>query len=634
MASVMAMVQLTIEQANRQAIQLLRAGRSREAETLARQILEHAPDSAPALQCLGLVAHHAGRHEEAIDWLQRSVTADPRHAEYRYNLAEALKPLRRDEEALAALHEAVRLRPDFPQAHLNLGALYARAGRWAESIEPFRQAVQLRPNEPWAYLNLSRSMRALERLDEAEALRRKAIELAPQFAPAHNMLGSVLREMGRVDEAVAAFRQAIALKPDYLEAHSNLCYALYFDPATEPQSVFEEHLTWAQRFAEPLRGHLRPHDNDATSRRLRIGYVSPDLRRHVIGFFMEPVLEHHDRDHFDVFCYADVAEDDEMSRRLREHSGVWRNTSGLTDERVAEMIRQDRIDILIDLTLHMRAGRLQTFALKPAPVQITHLAYCGTSGLRTMDWCITDPRMMGPGCERYFAEKLLPLAQSYWCYRPAANSPAVGPLPASANGYITFGSLNSLTKLNVTVIREWAKLLRTVNSRLMLHVPGGTKNPSILKRLADNGIPLDRLDAMEHRPREQYLDAYNRIDIALDPFPYCGGTTSLDAAWMGVPVVTLSGTTPISRAGVTISTHLELSELIAKSPQEYVEIAVALAGDLDRLAALRSTLRQRMQQSPLMDERGYVRHLEDAYRLAWQTWANTREGPERGTARN
>lgn len=623
------MVQLTIEQANRQSLQLLRAGRLQEAEALARQILRHAPDSATALQCVGLAAHQAARHEEAVEWLRRSVLADPRNPQYHYNLAEALKPLNRDEEALAALHEAIRLRPDFPQAQLNLGALYARGGRWEESVQPFREALRLRPTEPWAYLNLSRSMRAMERLDEAEALRRKAIELAPQLAPAHNMLGSVLREMGRIDEAVAAFRKAVTLKPDYREAHSNLCYALYFDPDADPQAVFEEHLAWAQRFAEPLRAQLRPHDRGGTPQRLRIGYVSPDLRRHVVGFFMEPVLEHHDRAAFEVFCYADVPQEDEVSRRLREHSAVWRNTSGLADDQLADVIRRDDIHVLIDLTLHMRGGRLQTFALKPAPVQITHLAYCGTSGLRTMDWCITDPRMMAPSCERYFAEKLLPLAESYWCYRPDAASPAVGPLPAATNGYLTFGSLNSAAKLNVQVVRHWAKLLQATNARLALHVPGGAKNPSILRWLADNGIPPDRLDPIEHRPRAQYLDTYNRIDVALDPFPYCGGTTSLDAAWMGVPVVTLAGATPISRAGVTISNHLGLPELIAQSPQEYLDIAVALAGDRDRVAVLRSTLRGRLQQSPLMDEPGYVRHLEDAYRLAWQAWTSTPGGEQR-----
>lgn len=619
------MAQLTLEQANRQAMQLLRGGRLREAEMLARQVLQHAPDSAPALQCLGLLAHQAARHEEALELLRRSVAAYPENPEYQYNLAEPLKALGRDEEALAALREAVRLRPDFPQAQLNLGAMYARVGRWEESIGPFREAIRLRPDEPSAYLNLSRAMRSLERLDEAEELRRKAIELAPQFPPAHNMLGSLLREEGRLDEAIACFRKAIELNPDYREAHSNLCYALHFDPDAAPEAVFQEHLAWAQRFAEPLRGQVRPHDNDtAHDRPLRIGYVSPDLRRHVVGFFMEPVLEHHDRRRFEVYCYADVPHDDEVSRRLRDHAGVWRNTSGLPDERLAELIREDRIDILIDLTLHMRSNRLRTFALKPAPVQITHLAYCGTSGLRSMDWCVTDPQMMSPGCERYFSERLLPLAQSYWCYRPAQNSPSVGPLPAAKNGYVTFGSLNSLAKLNVKVIREWAKLIGTINSRLMLHIPGGAKNPSILKRLADNGIPLDRLDAVEHRPRDQYLDAYNRIDVALDPFPYCGGTTSLDAVWMGVPVVTLAGSTPVARAGVTILTQLGLGEFIAQTPQDYVHIANTLAADINRLASLRSTLRQRMQQSPLLDEPGYVRHLEEAYRLAWQAWASAR----------
>ena len=229
--------------------------------------------------------------------------------------------------------------------------------------------------------------------------------------------------------------------------------------------------------------------------------------------------------------------------------------------------------------------------------------------------------MMNHGCEGHFTERLLPLPRSYWAYRPATSSPEVGPLPAARNGFITFGSLNSLAKVNARVLRTWAALLaRVPNSRLVIHVPGGGRNPSILRRIADHGIPLDRLDALEYRPREQYLDAYNRIDVALDPFPYGGGTTSLDAAWMGVPVVTLAGRPPVARAGVTILTNLGLPELIAHTPDQYLDIAASLAADIDRLSSLRSTLRDRMRHSPLMDEPGYVRDLEDAYRLAWRAW--------------
>jgi predicted O-linked N-acetylglucosamine transferase (SPINDLY family) len=616
------MAQLTIEQANRQAMELLRAGRLREAEALAQQVLQYAPDSPTALQCLGLIAHHAGQFAEAVNLLRRAAANLPTNPEYQYNLSEPLRALGRDDEAHAALREAIRLRPDFAQAHLNLGALLARAGKWEEAIGPFREAIRLRPQDPTGYLNLSKSMRALERLDEVEELRRKAIAVAPDFAPSYSMLGSLLREEGRIGEAVESFRRAIALKPDFREAHSNLCYALYFDPDVSCATIFQEHLAWAQRFAEPLRGQLKPHDNDRSpDRKLRIGYVSPELRQHVVAFFMEPILEHHDRERFEVYAYADVSNPDEVSRRLQSNVDVWRMTSGIPDERLTDIIRQDKIDILIDLSLHMRASRLRTFALKPAPVQITHLGYCGSSGLRTMDWCVIDPHMMSPGCERFFSERLLPLPRSYWAYRAAPNSPDVGPPPAARNGYVTFGSLNSLGKVNSHVLRAWAALLsRVANSRLVTHVPGGAKNPSILKRFADHGIPPDRLETVEYRPRDQYLDAYNRIDIALDPFPYGGGTTSLDAAWMGVPLVTLAGQSAVARAGVTILTNLGLPELIARAPEQYLDIAAGLAANFDRLSALRSSLRERMRNSPLMDEAGYIRDLEEAYRLAWRAW--------------
>jgi len=614
------MAALTLEQTCRQAVELLRSGRPAEAEALARQVLQSSPTNAPALHCLGLIAQAAGRFEDAAALIQRAIAAAPVTAVYHYNLAAVLDSLGRRNLAEAALREAVRLDPTLAPAHQNLGALLYRQGKFEDAAESFRAAAPLRPQEPWAYLNLGKALRSQDKLDEAEDAFRKAIAINPALAPAFNMLGSCLREGGRIKEAIDSFRQVVALKDDFREADSNLCYALYFDPDSTPQQILEEHLNWSRRSAEPLSQQVQSPQSIRTSgRKLRVAYLSPNLRTHVIGFFMEPILEHHDREQFEVFCYNDAPNLDSMAHKLKSRANRWRDTSSLNDSQLTQLIRDDRIDILVDLNLHMRGCRLGVFAQKPAPVQIAHLAYCGTSGLATMDWCVTDPHMLADGGEQFFTERMLVLPDCYWCYRASPSAPPPAAPPVMKNGFITFGSLNTLTKANDAVLRVWAKLMAAVpDSRLAIHVPGGAANPSVLRRFAASGIPLERLIALPRVGRDEYLNLYNRIDLALDPFPYGGGTTTLDALWMGVGVVTLAGRLPVGRAGVSILSNLDLRELIADSAERYVQIAAKLAADDQRLAGLRTTLRQRLTDSVLMDEPRYVRQLEAAYRKTWE----------------
>ena len=610
-----------LEDATRQAMEALRSGRLADAEAMARQVLAVAPSDAAALHCLGLVAQSIGRSQDAIDLLGRAAMADPFVAEYHYNLSVAFESLGQLPQAEAALRAALRVKPDLAPAHLKLGAVLFAAGRIDEAIISFNQSVQLRPLEPWGYLNLGKSYRFQDKLDQAEAAFRKALVIAPDLAPAWNMLGSCLRTGGRIKDAIDAFARAVQLDPKLREAHSNLCYALYFDPQTPPQKIFDEHLAWARKFADPVAPAVSAHPNDrAPDRRLRIAYVSPNLRRHVVGLFMLPIIENHDWEHFEVTCYSDVASPDDLTARLKSRASVWRDTRALSDEQLANLVREDGIDILVDVNLHMRGCRLGAFARKPAPVQITHLAYCGTSGLSQMDFCITDPHMMHAGCEVYFKEWLLPMAESYWCYRPPDETPPVGPPPMQRNGYVTFGSLNTLAKVNDQVIQLWAKLLERVpNSRLAVHIPGGAETRSAIDRFVAHGIRAERLLPVARLDLANYMDLYNQIDIALDPFPYGGGTTTLDALWMGVPVVTLAGQLPVGRAGVSILSNLQLLDLIAQTKEQYLNYAAALAADPVRLTDLRSTLRDRMQSSPLLDAPRYVRNLEAAYRQAWQT---------------
>ena len=617
---------LDASQANSRAAQLIAANRLAEAEALCRQVLTAAPNDSIALNLLSVIATRTGRLPQAIELIRGAVAANPTKAEFQFNLSQALMASGAMAEAESALREAVRLAPEFAPARQNLGAVLAQQNKLPEAEEHLRAAIALRPKDPGTYVNLGRVLRWQQRLDEAIECYRKAIEVDPTFAGTYSAIGSALREAGRIGEAIAAFRKAVALKPDFREAHSNLVYALHFDPDTDADTNFQEHLRWAAKFAEPLRASIAPHTNYRNpDRRLRIGYVSPDLMNHVVGSFMEPILEHHDHSHYEIFCYSDVPAPDDVTERMMQHADVWRQTSNLSDEQLAQLIRDDHIDVLVDLTLHMRRNRLAMFARKPAPVQITHLAYCATSGMSAMDWCITDPHMSPSGMnDKWFTEKLLRLPESYWCYRPSATSPPVGPLPAEQRGYITFGSLNTFAKVNQRVIELWAKVLQAVpNSRLAVHATMGDANLAARKMFTDAGIGPDRLTLLGREQRDQYLDLYNRIDIALDPFPYGGGTTSLDAVWMGVPLVTLAGQTALSRTGVTLLQNVGLLELVAHSPQQYVEIAAELAGHPAKLRELRQSLRHRLTQSVLMDAPRYTRNLEDAYRSAWKHWCNT-----------
>jgi len=344
-----------------------------------------------------------------------------------------------------------------------------------------------------------------------------------------------------------------------------------------------------------------------------------------VGRFLAPLLAHHDHGPFEIFCYGDVQHADEMTGRLRSACDVWRDIRGGSDEQVAELIRQDRIDVLVDLSLHTGGNRLLVFARKPAPVQVTYLAYCGTSGLETMDYRLTDPYLDPPGMdESAYSEKSVRL-RTYWCYEPCIAEIEVGQPPALASGRVTFGCFNNYCKVSPGTWRAWRRLLQAVpGSGLVVYCPFGSHRDRLAGELTAAGLDADRLTLVSAAPTAAYFEQYRRIDIALDPFPFCGGTTTCDALWMGVPVVTLAGATAVGRGGVSILSNVGFGELVAQSVEQYVEIAAALAGDPRRLAELRSGLRARMQRSPLMDAGRFAKDVESAYREMWRRWCKSK----------
>jgi predicted O-linked N-acetylglucosamine transferase (SPINDLY family) len=594
-----------------------------------RRAVELRPDWATAHRNLGNALRAQGKLDEAIISYQEALRLGPDVADIHHSLGAVLKARGRLDDAVRCFQRAIERNPNLADAHCNLGSALVAQGKVEQAVTSYRRALELDPNFAIAHSNLGNALKQQGKPEEAIGHLQRAIELRPEFADAHSNLGNALIAQGKLDAAVASFRRAIALKPDYAGAHSNLVYALIFCPGYDARGVYEEARLWSRKHAEPLEPSIRPHSNDRSpDRRLRVGYVSPDFRNHCQSFFTLPLFSAHDHEQFEIFSYSDVLSEDGHTARLRAHADTWREIKGLSDEQVATLVREDAIDILVDLTMHMAHNRLLVSARKPAPVQVSWLAYPGTTGLTTIDYRLTDPLLDPPGMfDRHYSEQSFRLPDAFWCYDPLTSEPAVNRLPALTNDHITFGSLNNFCKINDPVLKLWARVLTaTPGARLMLLAGAGSHRQDALRVLEEEGIAADRVTFVSPQLRSKYLKLYHLIDIGLDPFPANGHTTSLDSFWMGVPVITMVGQTAVGRGGLCQLTLLGLPELIAETPEQFVSIAVGLAGDLPRLSMLRETLRDRLQKSPLMNAPRFARNIEAAYRTMWRTWCARERG--------
>ncbi|HEY8747808.1 MAG TPA: tetratricopeptide repeat protein [Tepidisphaeraceae bacterium] len=538
-------------------------------------------------------------------------------------------------EAIGLYRQAAELRAEAAVWN-NLSLACREVGDVEGAVDAARRAVVLAPGHPGFWTNQGNLFREMGKLDEAIGAHRQALQLRPDSVAAINNLAVVLHDSGLVEEAIGLYRRGVDKHPNEPMVHSNLLYAMHFDPRYDSSEILREHRVWAQRHADPLLAGIPPHPNSADPERpLRIGYVSAYLQDHVVGRFMLPLLQAHDRARFPAFCYADESGiRDAMTQKLMAASDAWRGIRGASDDQVAEWVRQDQIDILVDLGMHMSGSRLGVFARKPAPVQVTYLAYCSTTGVKAIDYRLTDPYLdpqptplatSGESSEPY-SEKSIWLPETYWCYQPPEGAGEPGPVPVLTTGVITFASLNSFSKVTVGALKIWARILNAVpRSRLLLHAREGAHRQRVTELFAREGISEPRINFVGFVPLGRYFDLYRISDIALDPFPYAGGTTTCDAIWTGVPVITLAGNTAVGRGGVSILTNIGATELIASNLDEYVQIAANLANDLPRLIELRQSLRTRMMQSPLTDEPRFARQLEHAYRGIWNDWcAGTR----------
>ena len=541
--------------------------------------------------------------------------------------------------------------PENAEALFFTGVLRHQESRYQEALDFMLRGIAKLPGVANLHYNLGKLYDDLERYPEAIIEYRRAIEINPKHILAHNNLGLALREIGQFDLAIESLTRAVALQPTTQKLVQNLVSTLNYAPDISPAEIFAAHEKFGQQFERPIARFAprnidvdaetnarhesgAPNNGEANTqsnardkvsasvsgaRPLRIGYVSPDFRQHSVAHFIEPVLAAHDKKNFDVFCYYNDTVSDDTTLRIQSLVPHWRVLAELSDHDAARKVQEDKIDILVDLAGHTNRNSLMMFARKPAPVQATWLGYPNTTGFSCMDYRITDALCDPVGMtDALHTEKLIRLPDSFSCFTPPAQSPPVGTLPALEAGGIMFGSFNYFIKMNERVIETCARILaRVANSRLTLKyrsLNSESVQSVVRAAFAKHGVAHERLVLLGNDASQlDHLARYNNIDIALDPFPYNGTTTTCDALWMGVPVIALAGKTHVSRVGVSQLTNIGLPELIAADKDEYVEVAVALASDLPRLAQLRSGLRQRMRISPLMDAPRFTRNLEAAF---------------------
>jgi predicted O-linked N-acetylglucosamine transferase (SPINDLY family) len=603
-----------------QAVAAFQAGDLGRAEALCRKARKLAPGFHGSSLMLGVLLRRRGALPEAATEFVRATKLAPNDFSAHYEAGTTLSGSGRLPEGIGYLTQACALDPTSVAARVDLGTALRLARRPTEAIPHFREAVRLKPDFAPSHNNLGVALLDLFKLDEALVCFEQALALAPNLAEAHHNLANALKDLGRVSEAVIAYRRALALRPDDRNIHANLLFAMMFDPASDQRAILQEAKRFQARFLTlPPAQVLPPVVPDAGERRLRIGYVCADFREHVFMLLLPNLIRDHNRDEFEVFCYSNVQVPDAITELYVERADQFRSIAALDDDAAARLIRKDRIDVLVDLTMHMAHGRLGVFARRPAPLQVTWLGYPGTTGAESIDFRLTDPHLDPPGTDDLYTERTSRSLETFWCYDPMLSDLPVGELPARKQGFLTFGSLNNFCKTNERTFALWAEVLRAVpGSRLVLLAPPGSPRQRTCAFFEKEGVAAERIEFVDFQPRTDYLKTYWRIDIALDPVPYSGHTTSLDAWWMGVPTVTLVWDTVVGRAGLSQAKNLGLDELIAESPAEFCARAVALGSDLERLASLRATLRERLERSPLMDGRRFARNFEQTLRALFR----------------
>jgi len=634
-------------------------GRLIQAQALYQQILQANPKQPDALHLLGLIEHQQGQSQSAMARIQKAVELRPRDVVFRFNLANMYLDLKLFDQAIASYRKALQLQPGVLDILLGLRLALLAQNRDEEAIAIHRQILAIEPNRANIQFDLANLLRDQGQLGEAILVFKKSIALNPLFTAAYINLANALSALGRVDEAIENIRMAIKVEPDHVGSYANLAIALcaqgnideaiptyrkalalnaFADAATysgmlfamqyqstcSAEDLFLEHQNFAAQYEAPLKPHWQPHNNPRDpKRRLKVGYVSGDFRQHPVAYFIEPILACHQRALFEVYGYSNCPAQDDYTARISANMDHWCACHDMNDDQLAQRIRADGIDILVDLSGHTAFNRLTVFARKPAPVQVTWVGYPGTTGLTAIDYRLSDPWQDPPGVsERYHSETVVRLP-SGMAFAPDAEAPPVNDLPALHSAQFVLACLNNLSKVNDAVLALWSRILHALpQARLMLgNVIDDHIRQRLLGRFSQNQIGPERLILQPRVPMAEYLALHNQIDLALDPFPYNGGTTTMHSLWMGVPVVTLAGDHAVSRLCAAHLSRVDLTQFIAHTEDEYLQCVLHAAQNLPKLNRVRQSLRQRMNEADC-DPATITHHLEAAYRDMWQKWCN------------
>ena len=601
-------------------------GALNEAAACFQSVLERMPDAVDALCNLGNIFKKQEKLQDAEACFRRALKIRPDMAELHFNLGNTLKDLKRSLDAEVSYRQAIQIRPDYAEAYYNLGVTQMLAGWMSEAEESLRNALRLKPDYADAYSNLGVVLQGVGRMDEGVACYQRVVQINPGSADAYNNLGNALRDSGKLEEAKAVYRQALELDPGHAEAHSNLIFALDLAAGISIEEMQYERRRWGRMHAAHLLGSAIHQNIPDATRRLRIGYVSADFRTNSAPTVFAAMLFDYDRAHFDVFAYSNETRTTELTERFEQSVTGWRNIFGKSDDEVAAMIRQDGIDILVDLSGHSGRNRLPVFAMKPAPVQVTAWGYSTGTGIKAIDALFSDPILIPPEERALYAEQIryLPVFFSYY---PCQTPPEVGPLPALTAKQITFGTFTRMEKVTEETYRAWAEVLLAVpGSRMMFknhEMDHARARERVTGYFTRAGVAAERLIFRGRTKWEEHLAAFNQIDIALDTFPQGGGVTTLEGLLMGVPLITLCWPTFAGRTGKSILTALGLPDWVAETPEQYVEIARQKAQDIQALDSLRRQLRDRLKSSVIGDTRGYARIVEQEYRSLWRNWCET-----------
>ena len=608
---------------------LVRQRRFDEASNAYRRALELKPGFADADVALGAVFDELGKFEDAAFHYRRALQAQPALARVHGDLGAVLLKLRQFAESEASLRRALDLDPRLTHLYFRLGNVCGLRGQRLSAIDAYRKMLQSHPDHGQTYCLLGIQLQMCGQFLESIECYRRVIELAPNDPIAHNNLAVVYRQLNRLDDAAATWRRALEIDPNNLAPHSSLIFLENSRAGGSKDTLLELARSFGASAARKAKVVVGLPNSPEPERVLRIGFVSGDLRAHPVGYFLLSfltALKARATGRLESYAYFSYPFEDNVSTRIQAQCHGWRQVHEMDDEALVRQIGEDRIDILIDLSGHTGENRLPALAWKPAPVQATWLGYLGTTGVEAIDYLIADDWTLPPELESECTEKVWRLPQSYLCFTPPNEDDTLGPLPALKNGHVTFGSFNNLIKVGPDVIALWARVLNAVpGSRLLLKTAQFNENSvqkDVAQQFARHGITASRLMLEQQVARADYLKPFNRVDIALDPFPYPGITTSVECLWMGVPFITLAGDSFMARQGVGLLNNAGLADWVAADEDEYVKLAVSRAGDLQALQKVRQELRPRVQASPIFEAESFARHFEDAMRGMWRAWCD------------